>query len=123
METTKHDCDNTDNIKCPHCGYENQDSWECLSGWDQQTEQQFECGSCEKSFVTEVEYSHCFTSRIPEEICDFEGCEDFGIHNVAIMGVKDKGEYGCESHYQHMQSANYRIHYYRENPEESNSDP
>ena len=110
----KHECDYTDFIKCPHCGYENNDSWESLSGWEQETEQQFECGSCELSFVTMVEYSVTFTSRIPIQICDFEGCEDFGIHNTSIMGISEKGKFGCETHYYHMISANHRIYHNRD---------
>jgi len=44
------------NIKCPYCGYENQDSWEC----EEQSEK-YECGKCGSTFSYErqltVEYN------------------------------------------------------------------
>lgn len=50
------DCEGTNEIVCPHCGYEHRDSWE-LERDDGDTE----CHSCEKPFqysrLTSVTYS------------------------------------------------------------------
>jgi transcription elongation factor Elf1 len=44
------------NIKCPYCGYENSDSWECGD-----TDDEYECGRCRGVFsyerVVTVEYN------------------------------------------------------------------
>lgn len=63
------------NIKCPYCGWEDQDSWE----FDQE-EGTTECGGCEREFnvTREIEVTYS-TSKI--------ACED------------DKHSYKTESHF------------------------
>ncbi len=45
-----------DNITCPYCGYENQDSWECTDDEDEEI-----CGNCGSTFsyerIVTVEYT------------------------------------------------------------------
>ena len=53
----------TDEITCPHCGYEFGDSWEY--GGDREDIGELDCGSCEKKFIATrnitVDYS---TSKV-----------------------------------------------------------
>jgi len=47
----------TRNIICPHCGYEHMDSWECGDSDDE-----FQCHHCEKTFGFEREVTVTYTS-------------------------------------------------------------
>lgn len=47
--------DYTDEVVCPHCGYEHGDSWEMCEG-------ERECPECEKSFEMEREVSVSYTT-------------------------------------------------------------
>lgn len=53
-----------DLITCPHCGYENPDSWE-FAHRDQGTD--LECPSCEKPFFLEVEREVYYTTNFIKE--------------------------------------------------------
>lgn len=46
MKQKAFDCDYTDEIKCPYCGYEDIDSWEMT----EEEQDDFECANCEKVF-------------------------------------------------------------------------
>lgn len=60
------DCSYTDEIVCPHCGYEHRDSWERNDG-DEGTFET-ECGECERMFECRRCVSISYVSReIPEE--------------------------------------------------------
>ena len=48
-ELQEYDHEYTRNIVCPHCGYEDMDSWEVMSG--EEDLGIIECGRCEKSFL------------------------------------------------------------------------
>ena len=50
----------TDNAICPHCGYEDCDSWE----WAQHNEedQDVECGNCGKGFHLHIDYEVKYTT-------------------------------------------------------------
>jgi transposase-like protein len=50
------DCDNTDEIVCPHCGYTHGDSWDISADRDE-----MQCHSCYKEFTFEriVSVSYC----------------------------------------------------------------
>ena len=46
----------TDEVTCPHCGYEFSDSWEMREGDD-------DCPECEKTFEIEINTSITYTTR------------------------------------------------------------
>lgn len=48
----------TDNLICPYCGYEDQDSWELSESSDNYT-----CGDCSKNFTYNSSVSRTFTSQ------------------------------------------------------------
>ena len=56
----KFDTDWTDNIICPHCGYEDRDSWECGDG-----EETFEttCDRCGKEIDVVRHVSVSYSSK------------------------------------------------------------
>ena len=53
----------TDNLVCPHCGYEH----DC---WEGQAEPYFECHNCEKEFAFSTETILQFSSKTLEEHLD-----------------------------------------------------
>lgn len=57
------DTERTDEITCPHCGYEHRDSWEWHSdGGCYEATDDFECGSCEKTFLVSRHVPSCYYS-------------------------------------------------------------
>ena len=48
---------NEQNIICPYCNYEDKDSWEV-----QESDEEYECGSCGKKFVLEVEHNITYST-------------------------------------------------------------
>ena len=60
--TKEYDMEN--NIKCPHCGYENPDSWEL--GGEDGYEDIITCGSCEKEFNMSVSVSVTYSSWVSD---------------------------------------------------------
>ncbi len=58
------DCDYTDEIVCPYCGYEQSDNWEFV---DEDEEcQEYDCQSCEKRFNFTVHKSITFSATCME---------------------------------------------------------
>jgi len=57
----KIDCDFTDNAVCPHCGWENLDSWE-YTAEDGLTD----CGECDKEFYYTTHAQIHYSTSIPE---------------------------------------------------------
>ena len=55
------DCRYTDEIICPHCGYEHGDSWEVHFESDGCTE--FECNECRKTFHVERDVTVKYISK------------------------------------------------------------
>lgn len=60
------DCSCTDEIVCPHCGYEFSDSWENFQ-YDDECIEGIECEKCEKEFNVERNISISYNSYIPKE--------------------------------------------------------
>lgn len=52
-------CECTDEIVCPHCGYEFNGSWE----YDDDDGELIECQNCDESFELSVDVSVTYTSR------------------------------------------------------------
>ena len=48
-EQPEFDCEGTDECVCPHCGYEETDSWEIGAGREEDGET--ECSSCGKPYA------------------------------------------------------------------------
>jgi hypothetical protein len=62
------------NVVCPYCGYEEEDSWEL----DEDYYDDYQCGRCEKKFTVKIETERFYTS---EKI----DCGDIDIeHNYLI---------------------------------------
>jgi len=61
------DHDNTDEIVCPHCGYEHRDSWDFFSYdyCDDSTES--ECGSCGLMMIITREFDVKYSTSKPKE--------------------------------------------------------
>lgn len=53
----------TDEIVCPHCGYEFGDSWE----YDEDDGEMIECQDCDKSFRLDVNYTVSYVSSKVEK--------------------------------------------------------
>lgn len=51
---------NMDEVVCPHCGYEDIDSWEFETG-------EYDCADCEKPMHVEVEQTVAYTTTKVEE--------------------------------------------------------
>lgn len=84
----KKDCEFTDEIICPHCGFESTDSWEISNS------SLIHCGACSKEFYVEVEHSTTYTTTcgFKKSDCDFidqpskahpdyQECSRCGTHN------------------------------------------
>lgn len=54
----------TDEIVCPHCGYEHTDSWE--AGGDRQEDWTDECGECGKKIYVVKTVTVQYTTSIPK---------------------------------------------------------
>ena len=58
----------TDEIVCPHCGYEHGDSWETI---DENTGDGdkivFQCSECEKSFTVQFNFEYSYSSFLPTD--------------------------------------------------------
>ena len=54
------DHDYTNEVVCPHCGYEHHDSWEFPDGGE------YDCANCGEPFLVEriVDVTYC-TSKLP----------------------------------------------------------
>lgn len=52
-------CEDTDDIKCPYCGHDN-DSSDAFDGGEPK---EWACGRCNMEFDIEVEYSYTFQSK------------------------------------------------------------
>ena len=53
----------TTNAVCPHCGYEDRDSWEINFGPGLEGETTEECGNCCESFIVCREVSVTYSTR------------------------------------------------------------
>lgn len=53
--------ENTQNIVCPYCGYEDPDSWEFKGEID--VYEEYECENCENTFEVMMEFQVAYTSR------------------------------------------------------------
>ena len=60
------DCSYTDEIVCPHCGYEFSDSYEIFRDGDEWVEG-LSCEECEKEFNVGADYSVTYNSYIPNK--------------------------------------------------------
>ena len=67
MKQKAFDCDYTDEITCPYCGYADIDSWEMMVEEDDN----YECASCEKSFEVVRHLTIRYSSK-PKEAEYFE---------------------------------------------------
>lgn len=55
------DNESVDSVICPHCGHDHgTDEWDDI--------RKYECESCKKEFLIEVEYSVSFSTYKPKEI-------------------------------------------------------
>ncbi len=60
------DCEGTDQIICPHCGFEHTDSYESMSAEPRDGDKHnTECGSCEKPFMVRLNVTYDWDSRKP----------------------------------------------------------
>lgn len=58
------DCDCTDEIVCPYCGYEHEESYEYIG--HNESDKIIDCASCDKRFNVSVEYSVTYsTQKVP----------------------------------------------------------
>jgi DNA-directed RNA polymerase subunit RPC12/RpoP len=60
-----YDCDNKEEITCPHCGYHISDSWDYNLGQDETTE--VECHNCEREFKVTCNIKVDYTSAKKRE--------------------------------------------------------
>ena len=58
----------SDLLVCPHCGYEDKDSWECNRGEEGDWEQ--DCHLCGEPFRASRHVSVSYSSRLPQESPD-----------------------------------------------------
>ena len=59
----EYETERTENIVCPHCGYEDRDSWEVDFGPGFDGDTTVVCGSCEKEFYASRMVDVCYTTR------------------------------------------------------------
>ena len=55
------DCDYTDEIVCPYCGYKHQDSWEMYDFGDESSDGV--CGQCAERFSINISYTTSFSTE------------------------------------------------------------
>lgn len=56
------DCSGTEEIVCPHCGYEHSDSWDMWGTDCNNNEEEMKCHSCEMTFGCERDFTVDYTS-------------------------------------------------------------
>jgi transcription elongation factor Elf1 len=77
-----------DNIVCPYCGYEVEDSWDI--DLEDGNEEELECGDCGKVFNCEKNVRVSYTTYRPEEDCMHEGQEDETFCEYCDKYLKEK---------------------------------
>ena len=88
----KIDCEYTQEVVCPHCRYEHQDSWDHqLDG----TPQEFVCEECNEPFMcySDVDVTYC-SSKIdpqPDPQPDPRTCPDT-LRDLAIDGEGEESD-------------------------------
>jgi transcription elongation factor Elf1 len=61
------DCEYKTYITCPHCGYEDRDSWETDFGNSLEAETDVFCGGCEEEFTVARQAQITYSSRKREQ--------------------------------------------------------
>lgn len=73
--------DNEDNIKCPHCDHEHEDTWEKVENPMDCDALETTCYSCDKAFYVTANVSVDFdTRRVPCEKCELG--EEYLYHSI-----------------------------------------
>ena len=61
------DCEYTDMVVCPYCGYQHRDSNEIFDDDSMDSETETDCDRCEKTFIASREVTVTYTSRKKED--------------------------------------------------------